>query len=126
MADIAHFDRAGDTFPPGLEFTFDFLRRSIYRRSERAERLIEREKGLKARRFLKEGEKYRKEHEQRIREGRGSGPWALAAADDVDDVEQKRKGNRQRKNAERKAKIAEEKKKKAAGRCRPQREGQEY
>ena len=88
---------------------------------QRAERWIEREKGLKARgnevnTFLREGGKYRKEHEQRIREGKGSGPWALAAADDVDDVEQKRKENRQRKNAERKAKIAEEKKKKAAER----------
>ena len=57
--------------------------------------MIEREKGLKAReaevnKFLKEGEKYRKEHEQRVRDGRGSGLWALPAADD--DVETNIKG----------------------------------
>ena len=81
LADLACFDRAGDMYPPGPEYTFEFLKRSVYRRTERAEFVVEREKGLKAREkevnsFLKEGEKLRKEHEQRVREGKVA-PWAM-------------------------------------------------
>ena len=109
ISDLAAFDRAGDVFPLGPEYSYAFLQRSVFRRAERAECLVEREKGQKAReaelqKYLKEGERFKEEHEKRVREGKGAGPYMMAATGEGDGT----KKTRAQKNAERKAIIAEE------------------
>ena len=109
QSDLAHFDCQGDMAPPGRDYTYRFLVNSLYRRVERADQTIEKEKELVARKahrqkYIDAAKKHTAEQEKREKEGRGPAAWAMAATDDENQAPRLSRAEKQKLHREKMAK----------------------